>query len=95
MSVARLSAGIRSADDDLQSLQQVERSGHLADAVPKNRHRHFVGGAVMVAIVPNLVNAPELTAFAIILWVALCVSFRCLTVHHGPTCSYCLVILLL
>jgi transposase len=37
MSVERLSAGIRSADDDLQSLQQVERSGHLADAVPKNR----------------------------------------------------------
>ena len=35
--MARLSAGIRSADDDLQSLQQVERSGHLADAVPKNR----------------------------------------------------------
>ena len=33
----------------------------------------FVGGAVMVAIVPNLVNAPELTTFAIILWVALCV----------------------
>ena len=33
----------------------------------------FVGGAVMVAIVPNLVNAPELTTLAIILWVALCV----------------------
>ena len=33
----------------------------------------FVGGAVMVAIVPNMVNAPELTTLAIILWVALCV----------------------
>jgi uncharacterized membrane protein YgaE (UPF0421/DUF939 family) len=33
----------------------------------------FVGGAAMVAIVPNLVNAPELTTLAIILWVALCV----------------------
>jgi uncharacterized membrane protein YccC len=33
----------------------------------------FVGGAVMVAIVPNLVDAPELTTLAIILWVALCV----------------------
>src|SRR6201993_123468 len=33
----------------------------------------FVGGAVMVAVVPNLVNAPELTTLAIMLWVALCV----------------------
>jgi len=33
----------------------------------------FVGGAAMVAIVPNLVDAPELTTFAIMLWVALCV----------------------
>ena len=33
----------------------------------------FVGAAAMVAIVPNLVNAPELTTLAIILWVALCV----------------------
>jgi len=33
----------------------------------------FVGAAVMVAIVPNLVDAPELTTLAIILWVALCV----------------------
>ncbi len=32
-----------------------------------------IGGAAMVAIVPNLVNAPELTTLAIILWVALCV----------------------
>ena len=33
----------------------------------------FIGGAAMVAIIPNLVNAPELTTLAIILWVALCV----------------------
>jgi uncharacterized membrane protein YccC len=32
----------------------------------------FVGGVAMVAIVPNFVSAPELTALAIILWVALC-----------------------
>jgi uncharacterized membrane protein YccC len=33
----------------------------------------FIGGAAMVAIVPNLVDAPELTTLAIIFWVALCV----------------------
>jgi uncharacterized membrane protein YccC len=33
----------------------------------------FVGGTAMIAIVPNLVDAPELTTLAIILWVALCV----------------------
>jgi uncharacterized membrane protein YccC len=33
----------------------------------------FVGGAAMIAIVPNLIDAPELTTLAIILWVALCV----------------------
>src|SRR5258707_1847765 len=33
----------------------------------------FVGGAAMVAVVPNLVDAPELTTLAIMLWVALCV----------------------
>jgi uncharacterized membrane protein YccC len=33
----------------------------------------FVGAAAMVAIIPNLVNAPELTTLAIMLWVALCV----------------------
>src|SRR5215475_9853735 len=33
----------------------------------------FIGGAAMVAIVPNLVDAAELTTLAIILWVALCV----------------------
>src|ERR1700748_2064504 len=32
----------------------------------------FVGAAAMVAIVPNLVNAPELATLAIMLWVALC-----------------------
>ena len=32
----------------------------------------LVGGAAMVAIVPNLIDAPELTAVAIIIWVALC-----------------------
>ena len=30
----------------------------------------FIGGAATVAIVPNLVDAPELTTLAIILWVA-------------------------
>jgi uncharacterized membrane protein YccC len=33
----------------------------------------FIGAAAMVAIVPNLVDAPELTTLAIMLWVALCV----------------------
>ena len=33
----------------------------------------LIGGAAMIAIVPNLVDAPELTTLAIILWVALCV----------------------
>ena len=33
----------------------------------------FIGGVAMVAIVPNLVDAPELTTLAIVLWVALCV----------------------
>ena len=55
----------------------------------------FVGGAVMVAIVPNLVNAPELTSSPLFFGWRSASSFRCLTVHHGPTCSYCLVILLL
>jgi uncharacterized membrane protein YccC len=32
----------------------------------------FVGAAAMVAIIPNLVDAPELTTLAIMLWVALC-----------------------
>src|SRR5499427_9497482 len=33
----------------------------------------FVGAAAMVAIIPNLIDAPELTTAAIMLWVALCV----------------------
>src|SRR5262249_3019610 len=33
----------------------------------------FIGGAAMIAIVPNLVDAPELTTLTIILWVSLCV----------------------
>ena len=33
----------------------------------------LIGAAAMVAIVPNLVDAPELTTLAIILWVALCI----------------------
>ena len=32
----------------------------------------IVGGIAMIAIVPNLVDAPELTTLAIILWVAFC-----------------------
>src|ERR1700744_1351182 len=32
----------------------------------------FVAPAAMVAIVPNLIDAPELTTLAIMLWVALC-----------------------
>src|SRR6202045_3577404 len=31
----------------------------------------FIGGVAMVAIVPNLVDAPELRTIAIILWVTL------------------------
>jgi transposase len=37
MPLARLSAGIRSADDDIQSLQQMVRSRHLAKAVREDR----------------------------------------------------------
>jgi uncharacterized membrane protein YccC len=33
----------------------------------------FIGGVTMVAIVPNLIHAPELTTLAIILWVAICI----------------------
>jgi uncharacterized membrane protein YccC len=33
----------------------------------------FIGGIAMLVIIPNLVDAPELTAAAVILWVALCV----------------------
>ena len=33
----------------------------------------LIGGIAMLVIIPNLVDAPELTAVAVILWVALCV----------------------
>ena len=33
----------------------------------------LIGGIAMLVIIPNLVDAPELTAAAVILWVALCV----------------------
>jgi uncharacterized membrane protein YccC len=33
----------------------------------------FIGAAAMIAIIPNLIDAPELTTLAIMLWVALCV----------------------
>ena len=38
----------------------------------------FIGGAAMIAIVPNLADAPEITTLAIILWVALCAYFSLL-----------------
>jgi uncharacterized membrane protein YccC len=49
----------------------------------------FVGGAMMVAIVPNLVNAPELTAAAIILWVTLCLF---VALHDRTPRSYMFVL---
>ena len=49
----------------------------------------FIGGAAMVAIVPNLVDAPELTTLAIILWVALCVFVSLL---DRPPRSYMFVL---
>ena len=33
----------------------------------------LIGGIAMLVIIPNLVDAPELAAAAVILWVALCV----------------------
>ena len=53
----------------------------------------FVGGAAMIAIVPNLVDAPELTTLAIILWVALCVFVSLLdrtprAVRPGDLCDF-------
>src|SRR6516164_10785718 len=53
----------------------------------------FVGGAAMIAIVPNLVHAPELTTLAIILWVALCAYFSLLdrtprAVRPGDLCDF-------
>jgi uncharacterized membrane protein YccC len=49
----------------------------------------FVGAAAMVAIVPNLVDAPELTTLAIMLWVALCVF---VSLHDRTPRSYMFVL---
>ena len=49
----------------------------------------FVGGATMIAIVPNLINAPEITTLAIILWVALCVF---VSLHDRTPRSYMFVL---
>src|SRR5271170_2609109 len=49
----------------------------------------FVGGAAMVAIVPNLVDAPELTTIAIILWVTLCLY---IALHDRTPRSYMFVL---
>jgi uncharacterized membrane protein YccC len=49
----------------------------------------LVGGAMMIAIVPNLVNAPELTTAAIILWVTLCLF---VSLHDRTPRSYMFVL---
>ena len=49
----------------------------------------LVGGAAMIAIVPNLVNAPELTTAAIILWVAFCLF---VALHDRTPRSYMFVL---
>ncbi|HUC49261.1 MAG TPA: FUSC family protein [Xanthobacteraceae bacterium] len=49
----------------------------------------LVGGAVMVAIVPNLVDAPELTTAAIILWVTVCLF---VAMHDRTPRSYMFVL---
>src|SRR5271168_5549476 len=49
----------------------------------------FVGAAAMVAIVPNLVDAPELTTAAIILWVTLCLF---VALHDRTPRSYMFVL---
>lgn len=49
----------------------------------------FVGGAMMVAIVPNLVDAPELTTAAIILWVTFCLF---IAMHDRTPRSYMFVL---
>jgi uncharacterized membrane protein YccC len=49
----------------------------------------FVGGAMMIAIVPNLVDAPELTTLAIILWIALCIF---VSLHDRTPRSYMFVL---
>src|SRR5262245_23760516 len=47
----------------------------------------LTGAVPRVATVPNLVDPPGLTTLAIILWVALCVFFRCWIARRDPTCS--------
>ncbi|MGC1447042.1 MAG: FUSC family protein [Xanthobacteraceae bacterium] len=49
----------------------------------------LVGGAAMIAIVPNLVNAPELTTTAIILWVTFCLF---VALHDRTPRSYMFVL---
>ncbi len=49
----------------------------------------LVGGAAMIAIVPNLVNAPELTTAAIILWVTFCLF---VALHDRTPRSYMFVL---
>src|SRR5215469_7468387 len=49
----------------------------------------LVGGAAMIAIVPNLVNSPELTTAAIILWVTLCLF---ISLHDRTPRSYMFVL---
>src|SRR5262249_38543744 len=49
----------------------------------------LVGGAAMIAIVPNLVNSPELTTAAIILWVTLCLF---VSLHDRTPRSYMFVL---
>ncbi len=49
----------------------------------------FVGAAVMIAIVPNLVDAPELTTAAIILWVTFCLF---VALHDRTPRSYMFVL---
>ncbi len=49
----------------------------------------FVGGVAMVAIVPNLIDAPELTTLAIILWVTLCLY---IALHDRTPRSYMFVL---
>jgi uncharacterized membrane protein YccC len=49
----------------------------------------FVGGAMMIAIVPNLVDAPELTTAAIILWVSFCLY---IALHDRTPRSYMFVL---
>jgi uncharacterized membrane protein YccC len=49
----------------------------------------IVGGAAMIAIVPNLVDAPELTTAAIILWVTFCLF---VSLHDRTPRSYMFVL---